>query len=297
MATKKQIIHEGELHLGETTIPCYILEDGTRVLSGLGMQNALKIQEPTEIVSGSRLARYLGQKTLEPFIYKEKEPGHFEPIICYKGESKINGYEATILADICESFLDARNHIKLSPRQNVIAEQCEILIRGFAKVGIVALVDEATGYQYEREKDALQIILKAYINEELLKWQKKFPDMFYVEIFRLNKWDYTVKGINKRPGVIGKWTNDLIYSQLPNGVLEELKRITPKSEEGNYTARFFQSLTPNLGHPELTAQIYKVIGIMNISATWDEFKSHFNRMIDRSSGQMEIDFDSINPEE
>nr|DAP10664.1 MAG TPA: hypothetical protein [Caudoviricetes sp.] len=73
------------------------------------------------------------------------------------------------MADICEAFLEARNSIELSTRQRIIADQREILIRGFARVGITALVDEATGYQYERERDALQSILKAYINEEHLK--------------------------------------------------------------------------------------------------------------------------------
>lgn len=166
-------------------------------------------------------------------------------------------------------------------------------MRALARVGILALVDEATGYQYQRENDALQVALKAFINEELLKWQKMFPDTFYYEIFRLNKWDYTVKGINKRPGVIGRWTNELIYKQLPKGVLDELKIKTPKSEEGNYTARFFQSLTPDIGHPALTAQIYKTIGLMNISNNWEDFKSHFNKMVDRTNGQTEINFDEI----
>lgn len=290
---KRKVLHEGVLNIGDTIIPCYVLEDGTRVLSGSAMQNALKLQDETDNRSGTRLARYLGQKSLEPFIYKGKEQGHYDPIICYKGEQKINGYEATILADICEAFLEARNSIELSTRQKIIADQCEILIRGFARVGITALVDEATGYQYERERNALQVVLKAYINEELLKWQKMFPDTFYYQIFRLNKWDYTVRGINKRPSIIGKWTNKLIYEQLPKGVLEELKVKTPKSPEGNYTARFFQSLTPDIGHPELTSQIYKVIGIMQISDNWNDFISNFNRMISRESGQMEIDFDDI----
>lgn len=83
MINKRQILHEGELHLGGVVIPCYILEDGTRVLSGRGMQNALKLQEDTDNKSGTRLARYLGQKSLEPFIYKGKMVDHFEPIICY----------------------------------------------------------------------------------------------------------------------------------------------------------------------------------------------------------------------
>ncbi|HGN3509251.1 TPA: hypothetical protein ACKSJL_004093, partial [Providencia stuartii] len=60
---------------------------------------------------------------------------------------KINGYEASILVDICDAFMQARKEIDLSPRQSIIAEQCEMLIRSFAKVGIISLIDEATGYQ------------------------------------------------------------------------------------------------------------------------------------------------------
>ena len=114
-------------------------------------------------------------------------------------------------------------------------------------IGITALVDEATGYQYEREKDELQKILKAYISEELLQWQKTFPEKYYQEIFRLNGWDFTLSSIKKRPGVVGIWTNKLIYEQLPKGVLKELKEKTPVSEAGNKTARYFQSPTPDYG--------------------------------------------------
>ena len=202
MENKKQISHEGELHLGGMSIPCYILEDGTRVLSGNAMQNALKLQDESDNASGTRLARYLNQTTLKPFIYKDKAPGHFDPIVCYKGEQKINGYEATVLADICEAFLDARKNIKLSARQRIIADQCEILIRGFARVGIVALVDEATGYQYERERFELEKILNAYISDEILKWQLTFTDDFYREIYRLWKLPFIPKYIKNKPSFI-----------------------------------------------------------------------------------------------
>lgn len=296
---KRKITHEGEIVLGSNRIPCYVLDDGTRVLSARGMQDALKMvdeTEPGKQKPGTRLTRYLAQKSLKQFIYKDKEAGHYKPIDCYKGNAKINGYEAILLADICEGFLEARKEIPLSTRQQIIADECEILVRGFARVGIIALVDEATGYQYDRERDALQIVLKAHIAEELQKWQKSFPDLFYFEIFRLNGWSYTVSSIHKRPGVIGRWTNELIYNQLPEGVLAELKVKTPKSDAGNYTARFFQSLTPDIGHPALTAQLYKVIGIMQISNNWVEFRSNFNRMVDRSTGQLTIDFDKVEQE-
>jgi len=104
------------------------------------MQNALKMSDEGNQETGDRVARYLSQKSLQPFIYKDKKAAHFEPLICYKGESKINGYEATILLDICDGFLDARKNIKLSPRQEIIAHQAEILMRSFAKVGVTGIL-------------------------------------------------------------------------------------------------------------------------------------------------------------
>jgi len=74
-----------------------------------------------------------------------------------------------MLADICDGMLEARKSIELDARQKLVAEQSEILLRSFAKVGIIALIDEATGYQYEREEVELQAILKTYISEEILK--------------------------------------------------------------------------------------------------------------------------------
>jgi len=49
-------------------------------------------------------------------------------------------------------------------------------VRGFARVGIIALVDEATGYQEVRNKLALQAILDAFLRKELAAWAKRFPD-------------------------------------------------------------------------------------------------------------------------
>ena len=282
---ENQIKCRGELHLGDFSIPCYVLEDGRRVLSGRGMQAALKMVDDNKSAPGQRILRYLNQKSLNPFIFKDKTSDHFTPLVCYDGDKQINGYEAIVMIDICEGFLEARKHIELSPRQTIIAEQCEMLVRSFAKVGIIALIDEATGYQHEREQDELQKLLKAYIAEELLPWQKRFPDVFYQELFRLNGWDYTVRGIKRRPGIIGTWTNKLIYEQLPPGILAELKRVTPKS------ARLHQSLTADIGQPELAAQITQVITVFRLSDNMGQVWAHINKLRSRQAGQLEIPFE------
>lgn len=296
MDNKKRITHEGEITLGNTVIPCYVLEDGTRVLSGMKMQEALCMSNEGD-KSGSRLGRFLEQKTLEPFIYKEKTSANYAPIVCYKGGQKINGYEATVLADICEAFLEARKNITLSPRQKIIADQCEILIRGFARVGLVALIDEATGYQYDRERFELQKILNAYVSEEILKWQLTFTDEFYKEIFRLWGLPFIPKYIRCKPSFIGKLTTKYVYERLPKGVLEKIKEQTGKTEKGNYRYKWHQSLTPEVGREALKKQIHEVTALMSISESKEQFNGLFEKKYKTSPIQLEMEFnENVNDE-
>ena len=141
---ENKVLFKGVMDLGGMQIPCYVLDNGVRVLSGRGMQESLKMVEADEgrKTSGTRLVRYLNQKSLKPFISKYLGVDHFVPLKCMDGGHVIYGYRAEALADICDAFLEARKNIQLSPRQEVIASQCETLMRAFARVGIIALVDE-----------------------------------------------------------------------------------------------------------------------------------------------------------
>lgn len=167
----------------------------------------------------------------------------------------------------------------------------DMIIRSVAKVGIIALVDEVTGYQHDREQHELQKLLKAYISEELLPWQNRFPDIYYQELFRLNKWDYTIKGINKRPSVIGTWTNRLIYEQLPNEVLNTLKSKTPKSKSGNRLNRFHQYLTSDVGEPHLAEQINRIVTVFKLSDNMKDMWENFKKLKSRSATQEEPPFE------
>ena len=97
-------------------------------------------------------------------------------------------------------------------------------MRGLAMVGIVALVDEATSYQKIRDRKALNRILDKYLLAEHAKWAKRFPDEFYMEIFRLRRWQWQGMKVN-RPSVVGKYTNDFVWDRLAPGVREELGYI------------------------------------------------------------------------
>ena len=232
------------LVFGDVEIPCYVLENGQRVLSQAGIIKSLGMSS-----SGTdRLGAFLSQDRFNYLDTKSLTDRMSVPVKFSNpnGGPSIVGYEATVLVDICDIIIQAQNDNKLLKNQIHIAENASKLIRAFAKTGIIALIDEATGYQYDREKDALQKILKAYISEELLPWQQRFPHEFYKQIFRLNRWDYTVDNLRKKPGVVGSWTNKFVYNMLPKGVIDELKRNTPKDSQGRRKHHFHRLLTDDI---------------------------------------------------
>ena len=264
------------LRIGDAEIPCYVLADGTRVLSGRGMQTALALGQR----HGTLLKSFLGNNNIKPYIPEELAMALASPIRFIRpgrGGKLAVGFEATILPDICDVLLRARKENNLTPKQLVVADQCEMLTRAFAKVGIIALVDEATGYQEVRDKLALQAILDKFLRKELAAWAKRFPDEFYREMFRLRSWQWQPIS-TRRPGLVGRYTADLVYERLAPGLLEELQVRNPKTEAGHRRGKHHQWLTDEVGHPVLAQHLYAVIGFMRASSTWDQFY----RMMERA---------------
>ena len=279
------------LRMGDIEIPCYVLEDGQRVLYQRALVSALGMARGGSSEGrGDRLAKFAAQKTLQAFVPQHLLEVTSDPIKFRTPSGHIAyGYEATVLADLCEAVLSARSAGKLQKQQEHIAERCEILVRGFARVGIIALVDEATGYQTYRERRALERILEKFISKELARWAKTFPDDFYEELFRLRDWPSPTSV--KRPGVVGHWTNDIVYERLAPGVLEELKKITPRDEKGRTKHRFFQRLTNDVGLPELHEHLIAVIALMKASPNWATFYRLLQRAKPKLNEQMPLPID------
>jgi hypothetical protein len=197
------------------------------------------------------------------------------------------GYEATILTDICDAVLAARKAGKLLGQQLRFADQCETLTRGLARVGIIGLVDEATGYQRDRARDALAKILEDFIAKELQPYVPTFPAEYYEQIFRLRGLDYPT-GSMKRPQYFGILTNDIVYKRLAPGVLEELKKVTPRKDDGRHKEKFFQRLTSNKGYPKLRELLGSVVTIMSFSDDWHDFMSKLERRHPRFGDQLRL---------
>ena len=152
-----------------------------------------------------------------------------------------------------------------------------MLVRGFARVGIVALVDEATGYQAVRDREALQAILDKFLRKEFAAWAKRFPDEFYQEMFRLKGWQWKGVKVNK-PQVVGHYTKDLVYDRLAPNIIEELERRNPKTPRGHRKVKHHQWLTEDIGVAGLAQHLHALIVLMRSSDTWDQFYA----MVERS---------------
>jgi hypothetical protein len=176
----------------------------------------------------------------------------------------------------------------LQKQQYHIAARCEILVRGFARVGIIALVDEATGYQADRDLEELHKILEAYISKELLPWTKRFPPEFYQEMFRLRKWRFSPF---KGPRLVGKLTKQIVYEKLPPGVLEQLQRKNPVVNNGRRKYKHHQFLTKNIGNPHLERHLVAVTTLMRASPNWNIFEMLFKRAFPSHQKQAQIEMD------
>ena len=280
------------LKIGNVEIPCYVLEDGTRVLTQYGFYEAIGRSGKPARGRGSSLeniAPFLALQNLKPFIDDElinsTRPIKF---LADKGGTAW-GYRAEILPKVCEVYLKARDAGVLLKSQEKFAMACDLIMRGLAHVGIIALVDEVTGYQYERDRDALNKILEAYIAKELLPWAKRFPDEFYKELFRLRGWRYSPMTV-KKPQYVGKLTNQLVYEKLPPGVLDELRRKNPKNEKGHRLHRHHQFLTEDIGDPHLERQLIAVTTLMKVSPNWRKFEGMFRRAFPKGPEQAEMEF-------
>ncbi|HAV4977406.1 P63C domain-containing protein [Acinetobacter baumannii] len=267
--------YTGELKLGDISVPCHVLDGEVRVISGRGLQNSLGFSKDSsglalQSIVNSKLRQFMTQETID----KLEKPIQFVRVGSGGSQPETHGYDATILIDICDAFMQA-NRVEnlLTDAQKTYAAQAEIIIRSVAKVGIIALVDEATGYQAVREKNALAKVLEAFVAKELQPWLKTFPDEYYKQIFRLYGLEYPPKKTHFRPGFIGSLTNEVVYERLAPELLPELKKEADKIEK---KARLHQFLTSDVGHPKLREHLASLITLMKLSNSADEFKQKVN---------------------
>lgn len=289
---REAVSREGTLNIGGAEIECYVLDDETRVLARAGFVRAIgrtgKVKGGRKFDEEFQTPVFLTADNLKPFFPNDLE-GNSKPIFfTYRGTEMI-GYRAELLPDVLDIFADADRAGVLRTNQRHIADACRLLSRGLTRVGIIGLVDEATGYQKERAANALAQILEQFIAKELQPWVPTFPEAFYEQICRLRGLDYPRYTI-KKPQYFGHLTNDIIYRRLAPGVLEELKKSTPRDNEGRHRQQLHRRLTPELGHPKLREHMSSVVTIMKLSKDYTDFKSKLDQIHAPYGQTLSMDF-------
>jgi hypothetical protein len=275
--------HYGELRLGEVTLPCFVLEalpgeTERRVLSQNGMIAGLGMSRGGSSQGGDRLAGFTHGNRIKPFISERLSVATISPIRFRPPSGGVAfGYDCEVLADLCDAVLKARRDGILQKQQLRVATRCEILQSGFARVGIAALIDEATGFQANRNRDALATIFNQFLAKELRPWTSTFPADFYRELFRLRGWEYTEASARQKPRLVGALTNSIVYARLAPGLLEELRRLTPRNDKGRLKHHFHRRLTDDIGVRKLREHLACAMAFMRAADSYDSFIALLDR--------------------
>ncbi len=293
--------HPGILKFGDIKIPCAVLDNGKRVLTEHGITNALlgsrsgaskRIKKAQEI-DGALVPLFLAPNNIKSLISQELWDGPLKPIKYLSGDKVVLAYDAELLPAVCNIWLKARETGVLQEQQKKKAQQAEILMRGLAHTGIIALVDEATGYQAVRPQDALQKYLEMIVRKELAAWAKKFPDEFYENIYKLKGWPWP--GMKKnRFSVVAHYTRDLVYERIAPGLLQKLENKTPKDENGHRPNKLHQFLTEDIGDPMLAQHLHSLVMFQRLALAngygWNRFVKMVDKVLPKKGTTLELPF-------
>lgn len=272
--------YAGSLSLGQDSVDCYVLNNGERVISMRATVKAIANDDNGD------LNKYIGVKALRPYISIDGVSEHIIDFNITGISTKAKGITAETFLNICSAYVTAfANGEAMTAKQARIAANCSILLSACAKTGLIALIDEATGYQYEREENALQIKLRAFIAEELRAWEKTFPDELWEQFGRLTNWQ---GALHQRPKYWGKLVLELIYDALDPDVAKYLRENKPKPVHGR---NYHQWLTEDVGVQKLLSHINQVIGIAKTCSTMEELKHKVALFYGRDDLQISMDDD------
>lgn len=292
-----QASHDGPLQIGDAVLAAAVLPSGKRLLSqGTFLQALGRSRTPKAGTGGlstvDGLPFFLQAEVLRPFITEELRLSTTPILFRFKNGRRAVGYDAQLLAQVCKVYkqlhasltarlagkdkADAMRARRIYEQYKHIIAACGDLESGFAERGIIALVDDATGYRGDQLKEDVLRVIAAYMSPTLYKWTQKFRPAFFEEMYRLHGWEYK-QGSTKHPQYTGKFITKYVYEPLPPGVLEEMKNRLPKNEHGNRRAKLWQTLSADTGIPHLDKQIEDIVLLMETSDDKSDFARRFER--------------------
>ena len=268
---------DGILKIGEVELDVYVLNDKRRVINKKAMARALGLKSE----GGSAFLRSMSRPKIQPAISDTLRERIANPIIFKSlNGSSADGYEAEVLIEVCDSLIEARNRGLLLPSQMFLARQSEVIVRSAAKLGIIALVDEATGY-LDKTKDEYRKLFDSFISNEFKQWEAEFPDKFFEMIYRIYGLKRQRPDTTRHPQFFGHFIRKYIYfplAQSNGAVLEKLEDKNPVVYvSGARRYKFFQFLTEEVGMPAFRQHLWQVVGIGESSYDKKQFDRGFYR--------------------
>ena len=275
-------LFEGKLSLGGTLLDVAVLDTGKRVITHSAVFRALG-RDPRGNARIEGVPAFMDARNLQPFV--DKTLREYMEKIQYVGldGNVYEGFDVRIVPNVCDLYLKAREKgVIESANQLATAQQAEIILRAIATVGVIALVDEATGFQYMRKADALAEILEAFIAKELRPWVKTFPQDYYQGLCKLYDLPFPPKkGDTKFPSFFGTLTNNIIYDRIAPGLRPALKAEAKKHEKAG---KMHQSLSGDRGVSALREHMRLVCGLLKLAKD----KDHFFEMLDTTAPKFEL---------
>jgi hypothetical protein len=288
-----EALRDGQLQIGDVWIDCYVLKDGRRLFHKRGLAKALGLKSE----GGNAFMKSMGRKSLGSVItgsLREKldNPVIFKPL----SGDPAHGYEGIFIIELCDAIWEAGRNGLLSQSQMFLSKQSEIIVRSSAKVGIVALIDEATGYIKDKQKEEYRELFREFIRAEVREWEKEFPDQFFDMLYRM----YNLKrnaDKTKHPQFFGKFIRKYLYAPLANSkgaVMEMIDEKNPVVYKcGGRKYKMFQFLTDEVGLPAFRAHMWQIIGIGSATRTKDGFVKGFKMAFPSPGDQMTLFDDDI----
>jgi hypothetical protein len=263
----------GTVMFGSMEAECHVLSDFRRVFTQ---------REIVRVLSDGRdsgnLQRYVQRNPLFEDGFLEARSFKFR---IGPGVEAL-GYQAEHLIDICDRYIEAKHQKLLKPSQEKLVQQAEMVMRACAKTGIIALIDEATGFQKVRAQHALQIKLQAFIAEEMQEWALMFPDEFWFELARLEGVRYSPR---HRPLRWGRYIMMFVYDAVDEDVGKQLRDRNPNPRFLNNHHQWLKKH----GREKVNNQIQRVITIMKLCSDMDEFREKFAKVFKKAPTKVPFD--------
>jgi hypothetical protein len=245
--------HVGSLFDG--LLDCYVLDDERRVVSQNGLARSL-----SGVTGSANLTRYLdridgGSAWLSSVTGLD---------FVLPGGRVAKGIEATAIPDLLQLYVDALSLGTLHPQQLTVAARAAKMLGALAKVGVIALIDEATRYQEQREAAALSFAFRAILLESTCQWDMMWPAEFVLAMCRLHG-ETWVGG--PQPKFLASTYEKIYHLILGEEVCVELKRRNPDPRHGS---NHHQWLTPE-AREVVRRQVPILIAIAEQCGSKEEF--------------------------